>query len=239
MGLLQPLELYAKHNPCFPFILSYLTSGRILNRFSKDIGQLDSKMPWIFVDFIQVKASNKQELPPQPIITFWTCSRTKVLLFNIHNIHFLFWPVVLTNPGCNCCVSIGHSLDFDPCASPPPRLHLPSPLLPADFTRCEAPWVNQWVLPSATLKIRFCAFFNMQSWYPCVLLILQLEVRSSPTCPHLFKACGPSEHFMQRTGSRKPLMTIKTCIHVRNSWFFVVSRRIFDHRRVIYLFVQR
>uniref|UniRef100_A0A674MHW2 Cystic fibrosis transmembrane conductance regulator n=1 Tax=Takifugu rubripes TaxID=31033 RepID=A0A674MHW2_TAKRU len=28
--------------------------GRILNRFSKDIGQLDSKMPWIFVDFIQL-----------------------------------------------------------------------------------------------------------------------------------------------------------------------------------------
>ncbi|XP_054864676.1 multidrug resistance-associated protein 4 isoform X2 [Amphiprion ocellaris] len=28
--------------------------GRILNRFSKDIGQLDSNMPWTFVDFIQV-----------------------------------------------------------------------------------------------------------------------------------------------------------------------------------------
>uniref|UniRef100_A0A667Z5H1 Multidrug resistance-associated protein 4-like n=1 Tax=Myripristis murdjan TaxID=586833 RepID=A0A667Z5H1_9TELE len=29
--------------------------GRILNRFSKDIGQLDSNMPWTFVDFIQVR----------------------------------------------------------------------------------------------------------------------------------------------------------------------------------------
>uniref|UniRef100_A0A667ZNZ1 Cystic fibrosis transmembrane conductance regulator n=1 Tax=Myripristis murdjan TaxID=586833 RepID=A0A667ZNZ1_9TELE len=28
--------------------------GRILNRFSKDIGQLDSNMPWTFVDFIQI-----------------------------------------------------------------------------------------------------------------------------------------------------------------------------------------
>ncbi|XP_049919631.1 ATP-binding cassette sub-family C member 4-like [Epinephelus moara] len=28
--------------------------GRVLNRFSKDIGQLDSSMPWTFVDFIQV-----------------------------------------------------------------------------------------------------------------------------------------------------------------------------------------
>uniref|UniRef100_A0A672ZR01 Cystic fibrosis transmembrane conductance regulator n=1 Tax=Sphaeramia orbicularis TaxID=375764 RepID=A0A672ZR01_9TELE len=28
--------------------------GRILNRFSKDIGMLDSNMPWTFVDFIQV-----------------------------------------------------------------------------------------------------------------------------------------------------------------------------------------
>lgn len=117
-------------------------------------------MPWIFVDFIQVKALNIQELPPQWIITFWTCSRTKVLLFDIQNIHFFFWLVVPTNPGCNCCVGIGDSLDFDPCASPPPRLHLPSPLLPADFTRCEAPWVNQWVLPSATLKTRFCAFLT-------------------------------------------------------------------------------
>lgn len=28
--------------------------GRVLNRFSKDIGQLDSSMPWTFVDFVQV-----------------------------------------------------------------------------------------------------------------------------------------------------------------------------------------
>ncbi|XP_055069172.2 ATP-binding cassette sub-family C member 4 isoform X1 [Misgurnus anguillicaudatus] len=28
--------------------------GRILNRFSKDIGQLDSQLPWTFVDFMQV-----------------------------------------------------------------------------------------------------------------------------------------------------------------------------------------
>ncbi|CAN9498133.1 unnamed protein product [Ophioblennius macclurei] len=28
--------------------------GRVLNRFSKDIGQLDSQLPWTFVDFIQV-----------------------------------------------------------------------------------------------------------------------------------------------------------------------------------------
>ncbi|TNN61500.1 Multidrug resistance-associated protein 4 [Liparis tanakae] len=28
--------------------------GRVLNRFSKDVGQLDSNMPWTFVDFIQI-----------------------------------------------------------------------------------------------------------------------------------------------------------------------------------------
>ncbi|XP_056287089.1 ATP-binding cassette sub-family C member 4-like isoform X2 [Pseudoliparis swirei] len=28
--------------------------GRVLNRFSKDVGQLDSNLPWTFVDFIQV-----------------------------------------------------------------------------------------------------------------------------------------------------------------------------------------
>uniref|UniRef100_A0AAQ5YSM2 Cystic fibrosis transmembrane conductance regulator n=1 Tax=Amphiprion ocellaris TaxID=80972 RepID=A0AAQ5YSM2_AMPOC len=35
-------------------VFSCLAAGRILNRFSKDIGQLDSNMPWTFVDFIQV-----------------------------------------------------------------------------------------------------------------------------------------------------------------------------------------
>lgn len=34
----------------FPLVIS----GRILNRFAKDIGQLDSLLPWTFVDFIQV-----------------------------------------------------------------------------------------------------------------------------------------------------------------------------------------
>ncbi|XP_016117735.1 multidrug resistance-associated protein 4-like [Sinocyclocheilus grahami] len=33
---------------------SLVISGRILNRFSKDIGHLDSLLPWTFVDFIQV-----------------------------------------------------------------------------------------------------------------------------------------------------------------------------------------
>lgn len=35
-------------------MISVLPSGRVLNRFSKDVGQLDSNMPWTFVDFIQV-----------------------------------------------------------------------------------------------------------------------------------------------------------------------------------------
>lgn len=160
-------------------------------------------------------------------------------LKNNKNIHFLFWPVVPANSGCNCRVSIGDSLDFDPCASSPRRLHLPSPLLPADLPRCEAAWVNQWVLPSVSLKIRFCAFLTCSLGVLGLLLILQLEVRSSPTCPHLFKACGPSEHFRQRTGSRKPLMTIKTCTHVRNFGYVFLSRRNFDRCRVIYLFVLR
>lgn len=32
--------------------------GRILNRFSKDIGYLDSLLPWTFVDFIQVSLTS-------------------------------------------------------------------------------------------------------------------------------------------------------------------------------------
>lgn len=64
---------------------------------------------------------------------------------------------------------------------------------------------------------------DTQAWYSCTLLILQLEVRSSPTCPRLFKACGPSERFRQRKGSRKPLMTIKTCTHVRKFRFCPIA----------------
>ncbi|KAM7375245.1 hypothetical protein PAMA_014371 [Pampus argenteus] len=51
----------ALHNRMFKSILSSHVRffdinpiGRVLNRFSKDIGQLDSNMPWTFVDFIQV-----------------------------------------------------------------------------------------------------------------------------------------------------------------------------------------
>jgi len=34
----------------------FVSSGRVLNRFSKDMGQLDSNMPWTMVDFIQVRS---------------------------------------------------------------------------------------------------------------------------------------------------------------------------------------
>ncbi|KAM7375301.1 hypothetical protein PAMA_014413 [Pampus argenteus] len=51
------------HNRMFKSILSSHVRffdinpiGRVLNRFSKDIGQLDSNMPWTFVDFIQTPA---------------------------------------------------------------------------------------------------------------------------------------------------------------------------------------
>lgn len=64
----------------------------------------------------------------------------------------------------------------------------------------------------------------------CVLLILQLEVPSSPTCPRLFRACGPSEHSRQRTGSRKPLMNIKTCTHVRNFRFYCIIKGLWSLR---------
>ncbi|CAG13921.1 unnamed protein product, partial [Tetraodon nigroviridis] len=52
--------------------------GRILNRFSKDIGYLDSLLPWTFVDFIQQTATlvhkrlglpNATLLPRQPSLT--------------------------------------------------------------------------------------------------------------------------------------------------------------------------
>ncbi|MED6275104.1 hypothetical protein CHARACLAT_023058, partial [Characodon lateralis] len=34
--------------------------GRVLNRFSKDIGQVDSMLPWTFTDFIQVRTDLKR-----------------------------------------------------------------------------------------------------------------------------------------------------------------------------------
>ncbi|MEQ2211625.1 hypothetical protein XENOCAPTIV_009697 [Xenoophorus captivus] len=34
--------------------------GRVLNRFSKDIGQVDSMLPWTFTDFIQVRTDLKK-----------------------------------------------------------------------------------------------------------------------------------------------------------------------------------
>ncbi|GLD66233.1 multidrug resistance-associated protein 4-like protein [Lates japonicus] len=36
------------------YVKYFMAGGRILNRFSKDIGYLDSLLPWTFVDFIQV-----------------------------------------------------------------------------------------------------------------------------------------------------------------------------------------
>lgn len=36
-------------------LVSGLVAGRVLNRFAKDIGQLDSNLPWTFVDFVEVR----------------------------------------------------------------------------------------------------------------------------------------------------------------------------------------
>ena len=36
--------------------------GRIMNRFSKDIGLLDEAIPWTIYDFMQVKFNLKQNL---------------------------------------------------------------------------------------------------------------------------------------------------------------------------------
>lgn len=41
----------------FSFVV-FISLGRILNRFSKDIGYLDSLLPWTFVDFIQVSLTS-------------------------------------------------------------------------------------------------------------------------------------------------------------------------------------
>lgn len=37
---------------------SFSDPGRILNRFSKDVGHLDNLLPWTFVDFIQVSLTS-------------------------------------------------------------------------------------------------------------------------------------------------------------------------------------
>lgn len=47
------------------------------------------------------------------------------------------------------------------------------------------------------------------------LSVPQLGVPSSPTCPPLFRACGPSEPSEPRRGSRKPSTLIRTCTQVR------------------------
>lgn len=38
----------------FVFLLNPVSVGRILNRFSKDIGHLDDLLPLTFLDFVQV-----------------------------------------------------------------------------------------------------------------------------------------------------------------------------------------
>lgn len=45
-------------------------------------------------------------------------------------------------------------------------------------------------------------------WY------LQVGVRSSPICLHLFMGCGQSEHLVQQKGFRQLLMLIRTCTQV-------------------------
>ncbi|XP_076159035.1 ATP-binding cassette sub-family C member 4 [Alosa pseudoharengus] len=45
--------------------------GRILNRFSKDIGQLDSLLPWTFVDFIQVFLQIIGSIAVAASVIFW------------------------------------------------------------------------------------------------------------------------------------------------------------------------
>lgn len=171
---------------------------------------------------------------------FLNMFKNKALLFDIKNIHFLFWPVVPTNPGCNCCVIIGDSLDFDPCASPPHRLHLPPPLFSADFTRCEAPWVNQWVLPSATLKIRFCAFLTQSlAIHVCSSPsssksgLLPLVLISSRLVDH------PSISGRGQVPERLWWLSRPALTSEAFDFLFFVSRRNFDHCRVIHLFVQR
>lgn len=51
--LLSPMKFF-NHNPC----------GRIFNRFCKDIGSLDERLPIVLLDAIQVIIKNK--------LTFWT-----------------------------------------------------------------------------------------------------------------------------------------------------------------------
>lgn len=46
---------------------------------------------------------------------------------------------------------------------------------------------------------------------------LQPGVRSSPTCPLLFRACGRSERSEQRSGSRRTSTPIRTCTHVSSA----------------------
>lgn len=50
---------------------------------------------------------------------------------------------VPADPGCDRRVSVGHPLDPDPGAAPPPLLPLPAPLLPAHLQEHQAPGVHQ------------------------------------------------------------------------------------------------
>ncbi len=60
-------------------------SGRILNRFAKDIGHLDSLLPWTFVDFIQVCFAVFQCSEHHIISTCWRgCIRTPITCGHMH-----------------------------------------------------------------------------------------------------------------------------------------------------------
>jgi len=43
-------------------LLVLCVPGRVLNRFTKDIGQLDTVMPWTFVDAIQVRMGSDRPI---------------------------------------------------------------------------------------------------------------------------------------------------------------------------------
>lgn len=86
-----------------PWFLRF--AGRILNRFSKDIGLMDSKLPIIFVDFYQVRKCWNAPFPQRS--EAFSFNHTCVFFSCFCRTSALWWWQLQSSPSCSspsfCC----------------------------------------------------------------------------------------------------------------------------------------
>lgn len=131
-------HVWVEQRPLAKIVLLFL--GRVLNRFSKDIGLLDSTLPITFVDFYQVRTSDsimKTEVNPWP-------NSSAVEIGSSDWAAFCF-VVVLAEHRRGCRGGLSHP------SYPRPRrpagfyLLVLEAFLPPYITRCQTPWIYKYV----------------------------------------------------------------------------------------------